>query len=857
MNRHLRFFAASLHSSRFIPLVMMVIVIALTLTNIPKSAVGPQTLNNTVSGPAGVRKNFPVLSRKEGNSTQAQATESFGKLPLSFESNQGQAESRVKFISRGHGHALFLTSTEVVLALQDKEGEGNTFRETESSLFKMMFIGANSAPVIEGQGELPGKSNYIIGNDPENWQTEIPNYQKVRYQEVYPGVDLVFYGNQQHLEYDFVVAPGYDARAINLAFEGARNISIDGGGDLVINTPAGEIRQHKPFAYQEFNGAKNEVDVRFALREAHEVGFEIGDYDAQRPLVIDPVIVYSSLLGGTNNDNALAIAVDASGNIYVAGPTGSSDFPSTGQPFPNNAFISGYITKFDPTGKNIIYSTYLGGNNFDVITSLALDASGNAYVTGWTTSTDFPTTPGAYQSAYKGGGLFGEVIFGGDGFIVKLNASGNSLLYSTLLGGSLADNFNNIAVDSQGNAYVAGYAWSIDFPSTPGAYQTVNHASPFYAPYANNFNEDAFVSKINANGTALLYSTFIGGASGEFLRDMKLDSANNVILVGNTLSGDYPTTPGAYGTPLGNGNSFVYVTKLNSTGSALVSSTIVGAGVGRGVALDTSGNVYITGNAIGDYPTTPGVVQPEPSPLNDGSVDAFVTKLNPGLSQVIYSTFLGGGGHDFGIKIEVDSAGDAYVTGTATFAFPITANAFQPVYGEGGDAFLTKLNPTATALLYSTYLGGRDTDQANALALDSKGNAYIAGIAFSSDFPTTPGSFRPTHPLFDIDAFFAKFGFSQFELCIQDESNGNILQVNATTGDYQFTNCGGLTIGGTGTLTKRGSLITLQHNASDRRVLTSIDTSTNKATASIQLLSQGRMFGITDRNITNNTCACR
>jgi len=289
------------------------------------------------------------------------------------------------------------------------------------------------------------------------------------------------------------------------------------------------------------------------------------------------------------------------------------------------------------------------------------------------------------------------------------------------------------------------------------------------------------------------------------------------------------------------------------------------------LALDTSGSVYITGYAGEGYPTTPGVVQPELSPLNDGTVDAFVTKLNPGLSQIVYSTFLGGGGHDFGIKIAVDSVGDAYVTGSATWGFPITPNAFQPAYGgipgdiyAGGlsDAFLTKLNPTATTLLYSTYLGGTygpgsyGDDQGQALALDLLGNAYIAGITFSSTFPTTPGAFRPTHPLYDTDAFFAKFEFFQFDLCIQDDSNGNLLQINTATGDYQFTNCSGFILSGTGTVIKRGTIVTLQHYASDRRILARIDESVNKGAASVQVFSQASTLTITDRNTANDTCVC-
>jgi beta-propeller repeat-containing protein len=866
MHRIFTRFSASLSTLLLITLAFPVAFASIFNSQLPRRQSGRKTSFGTPSA-----KNDSLFVRRDNARRRTNEPEIERSAPLRFESNHGQANSVVKFLTRDNGNVLFLTSNELVMNSRDagceRVGNNDIFEQPQSKALRMRFVASNSTSRIRGEGEQ-GKSNYFLGRNASRWETGISSYTKVRYEQIYPGIDLLFYGTQAQLEYDFVVAPGADFHAIRLGFDGADTVGVDQHGDLVINTLKAELRHHKPFAYQEIHGAKTRVEASFVVAASGTVSFEVASYDPREPLIIDPVLVYSSLLGGTNSDDASSIAVDKFGNIYVAGGTFSEDFPSTGAPSPGLSKTT-YVTKFDPTGKHVIYSTFIGGHDFEEVRGLALDAMGNAYLTGWTTSVDFPTTPGAYQSTYKGGGLFGEVIFGGDGFIVKLDPTG-SLVYSTLLGGSLADNFQSIAVDAQGNAYVAGYSWSIDFPSTPGAYQTANHASPFYAPYATNENEDAFVAKLNRNGTALLFSTFIGGRFGEFVGDMKLDQSNNIVLVGSTHSDDYPTTPGAFSGVLPFNTT--YVTKLNSTGTSLIASTGIGHGSGMGVALDAMGNVYITGGANPDYPTTPGVFQPLPSPLNSGTQDAYITKLNPELSRLICSTFLGGGGHDLGEKIAVDAMGDAYVTGGATFGFPTTPDAFEPLFGGGpasspfaggsSDAFLTKLNPTATALIYSSYLGGgndpNDSDDVGtAVALDVHGNAYVAGTTFASTFPTTPGAFKQTHALFDIDAFFARFAFAQFDLCIQDDSNRGFLQINTTSGDYQFNNCSGFTVGGIGTLTKRGNTITLSHSESDRRVSATIDTGLKRANASIQFLSPARTFTIVDRNIANNTCTCQ
>ncbi len=448
-------------------------------------------------------------------------TASYGKLSLHFEANQGQTDARVKFLARGSGYSLFLTSTELVLALGKAEpsGPGKGVARAEAAtpkrpsppeVLRMKLLGANARPAIEGREELPGKSHYFIGNDPKKWRTDVPQYARVQYKDVYPGVSLTYYGNQDRLEYDFVVSPGGDPRRIGLGIEGAQRIHVDAEGNLVLSLPGGEVVQRAPVVYQEVDGARKAVEGRFVLRGRGEVGFEVGAYAADRPLVLDPLLVYSTYLGGSGDDHGQAIAVDPSGNVYVTGYTFSTNFP-TANPL-QGAYGGGtydaFVAKLNSAGSALVYSTYLGGSGYDLGLGIAADASGNAYVIGDTSSTNFPTV-NPLQAGYGGGS---------DAFVAKVNATGSALVYSTYLGGSGGDQGQGIAVDSSGNASVTGTTQSTDFPT----------ANPLQAKLSGI--GDAFVAKLNASGLALAYSTYLGGSDFDQGHDIAVNASGDPTL---------------------------------------------------------------------------------------------------------------------------------------------------------------------------------------------------------------------------------------------------------------------------------------------------------------------------------------
>jgi Abnormal spindle-like microcephaly-assoc'd, ASPM-SPD-2-Hydin/Beta-propeller repeat len=713
------------------------------------------------------------LPLSQSRATRARLAEQYGKLPLTFEANQGQTDPRVKFIARGGGYTLLLTADEAVLKLHGA-GHGShsghrgaseqdpTAPVVPPAVLRMKLVGAHASPEIFGFDELAGKSNYFIGNDPANWRTNVPNYRKVRYRDTYPGVDLVYYGNQLQLEYDFVVAPGANPRAIILEIgTGARQNApqVAKNGDLVVPTDAGEVRFHTPVVYQAAaypNQERSSVDGRWVSKGGNRVGFEVAAYDARKPLVIDPVLSYSTYLGGSNDDDAQAMAVDSAGNAYLSGGAISTDFP-TMNPFQptNHGKTDAFVTKLNSTGSAVVYSTYLGGLGYDSAFGITVDASGNAYVGGETTSNDFPITAGAFQTVCGGGCAGGGASAV---FVTALNSTGSGLLYSTFLGGSGSTRLvEGMAVDSAGHLFATGWTTAADFPTTPGAFQTTFRGT-----------STGFVTEFNTTGSGLVYSTFLGGSAAGVVSSIALDSAGHAFVIGWTSSTDFPTTAGAFQTTLGGGTD-AFVTELNTSGSALVYSTYLGGSSTEfpfGVALDSLGNAYVVGfTCSSNYPITPGAFQ---AAYKSGSCttqggNGFVTQINATGTALVYSTFLGGTGNDVAFTVGVDASNVAHIAGrTKSKDFPITPGAFQPSFGGDTDAFVTELNAAGTALLYSTYLGGIGSDAGYVLVLDKAGNTYLAGRTHSPNFPTTPGSFDPTcskcsHLLTASHAFAVKF----------------------------------------------------------------------------------------------------
>ncbi|MCU1265596.1 MAG: uncharacterized protein JWM21_1914 [Acidobacteria bacterium] len=668
----------------------------------------------------------PVKSAKE-ESARLRASDAYGQLPLSFEINRGQTNKQVKFLSRGAGYNLFLTASEAVLSLERSRSTG----ERANDVMRMKLVGSNRSPKIEGSEELPGKTNYFIGNNPKTWRTNVSTFARVHYRGVYPGVDVVYYGNQRKLENDFIVAPGANPDVIVLAFDGANKISIDKESSLVLSLAGGDVQLQKPVLYQLIEGVRREVAGKYVMRNPQEVGFEVGAYDRTRPLVIDPVLIYSFPLVGSSMDSAAAIAVDSSGNAYIAGFTRSANFPTASALDPTIGGLQDvFISKINAAGSALVYSTFLGGSLDDSGYDLTIDGAGNAYVVGRTSSTDFPTV-NAFDSTYSSSAGSGVE----DAFVARLNPAGSALVYSTYLSGQFGARGYGIATDGAGNAYVTGTT-STNHPVTASAFESTN------------FNT-GFLSKLNTNGSgasSLVYSTFLGHTGSGEGRAIAADATGNVYITGNLGStATNFATAGAFQTTYGGGTQDAYVEKFNTNLSGAASrvyATYLGGsdqdfggsaaqGFGKAIAIDAAGNAYITGQTKStNFPTLNAFQPANGGPA--GSVDAFLTKLNQAGSALIYSTYLGGNGTnaDEGRGVAVNVVGNAYVTGATNSAnFPTTTP--PPTLSTTGGIFLTKFSPSGTPLQYSTRLVSGAGDLGIGVALDGAGNAFVTGTSGS------------------------------------------------------------------------------------------------------------------------------
>ena len=602
----------------------------------------------------------------------------------------------------------------------------------------MKLVAANSSPRVTGIDELPGKSNYFVGNDPKQWRTNVLQYARVKYENVYQGVDVVYYGNQQELEYDFIVAPGANPATIKLSFAGAQSIEIDERGDLVLRTQHGKVVQRKPFIYQETGGQKRQVAGQYVKIGSDQVGFEVGEYDNSLPLVIDPLLVYSTYLGGSGAfDIVNGLATDQAGNVYIVGDTSSPNFPTTAgsfQPVFNGS--NPFVMKLDQTGSVVLYSTYLGGSGGDSAVGIAVDSAGNAYVGGHTSSTNFPVTPGAFD-------FIGDPAW--DAFVAKLNPTGTALVYSSYLGGGGTEQTFAIAIDSLGQAYLTGGTKSLNFPVTFGVVDTTF-----------NGDEDVFVTKVNSTGTAIAYATFLGGTNREQGVGIAVDVSGNAYVTGFTQSPNFPTSFGGWDTVL-NGTD-VFVVKLNSIASGGFSTFLGGTAdeIGFAIAVDGAGFAYVTGyTGSTNFPTTTSAYDRVMSGWND----IFVTKLNQNFTGLVYSTFLGGTAGELAFSIAVDGVGQAYVTGyTLSTNFPTTPGAPDTTHNGNHDVIVTKFNQWGSGLLHSTYHGGSADDIGRGIALDPAGGIYVGGYTYSSNFPVTPGAVDTTYDA-GQEGFVSKFQF--------------------------------------------------------------------------------------------------
>jgi hypothetical protein len=640
-------------------------------------------------------------------------------------------DEQVKYLARGQGYTLFLTPRAAVLGLRN----AGTGKPTD--WLHLVLQGATAAPAITGEKQLPGQSHYFVGKDPAQWRTNIPTFARVRYQQVYPGVDLIYYGRQGRLENDFEVNAGTNPKVISWQVEGAEGIRVDSTGDLVLTVGGSEVRLQQPRAYQLDGVQQQEVPIRYQVR-GRNVSLALGQYNRRQKLVIDPVLTYSTYLGGTGSDIAYGVAVDSTGEAYVTGVTASTNFPTTPTGYQPTYLGGGdvFVTKFNSSGGGVLFSTYLGGSGLETPAQILLDASKDIFLVGSTTSINFPTTSGAFQQTYGGNQ---------DAFLTELKPDGSALIYSTYIGGTGTDFGTALALDSSGNAFVAGSTQSTDFPTR----------NPLQLGKVGL--SDAFVTEVSSTG-ALKYSTYLGGSLADYGTGIAVDKSGNVYICGYTTSADFPTQ-NALQSSLGGGFD-IFLTKFTPGSSALLFSTYLGGSSDDrafAMILDSSGSIYLTGDTQStNFPVTATAYQATLL----GTANAFVTKVAPDASTLVYSTLLGGSGSDQATAMALDSAGNVYITGfTQSGSFPLL-DSFQNILGIAGagtcgstnlvnvsgpmicaDAFVAKLGPSGVPI-YSSFLGGNGTDSGQGIAVDSSGAVYVVGGTTSANFPVTSRAFQ-------------------------------------------------------------------------------------------------------------------
>ncbi len=685
----------------------------------------------------------------------------YGALPLTFEANQGQTGAQVKFLSKGKGYTAFLTANGMILSLRPAASDArqpvasSSAASQSSTTLRFTLVGAAANPAVTGEDLQPGKVNYFFGKDPSQWRTNIATYARIRYHNVYPGIDLIYYGNHRQLEYDLAISAGADPNLIQFQIQGARSLDLDEKGNLVLDTGNGKLYFQTPAIYQEENGTHVPVQGQYVIKDSTHVGFRLSAIDPAKPIVIDPVLVYGSFLGGSGDDEASSVAVDSSGNIYLTGYTDSSDFPlAVLGSLPAGTHV--FVAKLDPTGSTLLYADYIGGNTFDVGFALAIDNAGEVYVTGSTESSDFPTV-NAYQGTYPGGF---------NAFLTKISADGSTLLYSTYFGGNGTDSPASIALDSSDDMLIAGTTSSTNIP-TANAYQSTASANQ-----GGQFGDYGFLTKFSPDGSTLLYSTYFAGDSNvtyscgssscwpqpySGIMGLALDSSGNAYVGGSTNTYNFPTTSNVYQTS-NNGpqnNMAGFVAKFSSSGTLTYSTyldelsgivTVVNA-----IAVDSSGSAYVTGGAFSDgtFPVTSTTIC-DPAVYFTSCGYGFVTKFDPDAATLLYSTFLGPNNLATPVAISLDASNNAYVVGSTISTSFSLINGIEGFSTEGSqyqagsdyDILLAEIDSQASSELIATYLGGSGNNTAASIALDANANIYVTGSTDSIDFPVSQGSFQ-------------------------------------------------------------------------------------------------------------------
>ena len=663
-------------------------------------------------------------------------------LPLVFEPNQGQWEKSIQYVGRAGDTTVLLTEREAVFVLSKATGRPPELPASQSTQVRMKLGKAAKFVPFNRQ---PSVSHYFIGRDPSAWRRNVPQFARVEMREVYPGIDLSFYGNQGRIEYDYIVHPGADPARIQMAYEGADSLHLNPAGDLVLSTRLGDLVQHKPFVYQLRDGRKEEVAASYRVH-GMQAAVELADYDHDRDILVDPVLTYSTRFGNPNPFGLGApIAVDLKGNLYMTAEAPFIPSPSTKSPYQTSA--NGYdvaILKFNNNFTQQLYAVYVGGSAEEKPSAIAVDRLGSVVVSGTTKSADFYTTPGAYQTTRQGFQ---------DAFILRVDADGTGLTYSTYLGGGDAARGTygfGVALDLTGKAYLTGATTSPSFPTTSGAYKTS------YSAPVSGTAQDAYVASFSPTG-ALNYATLLGD-TGDDVGVSCLAAGENGVWVTGWTKGPFPDVFGTLHPSAGGYD--VFIVRVNPNGTALARSRLLGGAkddVPQGIAQDPYGSIWVGGQTqSNDYPMV-NALQPQMI-VNNG---AYVTKLSSNLSTIQFSTFYGskyGGAAVSGLAL--DPAGNAWFTGYSFYALTTTADAFQPGPVNPGfnrDAFFAGIKNDGSALLYSTYLSGTDADYGMGLALDQNGFAYVTGYTGSTDWPTTAGPLSTANGGF----FLAKFALNQ------------------------------------------------------------------------------------------------